>query len=217
MRAPYIWSADILEADNFLGACYRTAMTPKKLWTLPSPKRTETLVAPYRSEILLGTAGFLASSSFWGEEHNQKLCKFFFKRGIAREGFWDPKKGSSIFWALRQNLGIKTGPRETTLPRGRGPRQQTNFPGGSGPVKFYTLSCSLISTTGAKRYEILASLSLPSQKGVGHAKVSPTNVMSISSCATNLEKCQATEKSPPTKKKHRPWTACSTLSCQHPS
>ena len=37
-RQPYI-----LEADNFLGACYTKAMTPKKLWTLlflePSPTR----------------------------------------------------------------------------------------------------------------------------------------------------------------------------------
>ena len=47
MHAPYILSADdlddfsgiyrkpsILAADDFLGACYRKAMTPKKLWTL---------------------------------------------------------------------------------------------------------------------------------------------------------------------------------------
>ena len=47
VRAPYILSADdlgdflelcgkpsMLEADDFLGACYRKAMTPKKLWTL---------------------------------------------------------------------------------------------------------------------------------------------------------------------------------------
>ena len=47
MHAPYILSADnlddsldfyrkpsILAADDFLGACYRKAMTPQKLWTL---------------------------------------------------------------------------------------------------------------------------------------------------------------------------------------
>ena len=47
MHAPYVLSADdlddfsgiyrkpsILAADDFLGACYRKAMTPKKLWTL---------------------------------------------------------------------------------------------------------------------------------------------------------------------------------------
>ena len=47
MHAPYILSADdlddfsgiyrkpsILAADDFLGACYRKAMTSKKLWTL---------------------------------------------------------------------------------------------------------------------------------------------------------------------------------------
>ena len=47
MHAPYILSADdlddfsgiyrkpfILAADDFLGACYRKAMTHKKLWTL---------------------------------------------------------------------------------------------------------------------------------------------------------------------------------------
>ena len=47
MHAPYILSADdlddfsgilwepsILAADDLLGACYRKAMTPKKLWTL---------------------------------------------------------------------------------------------------------------------------------------------------------------------------------------
>ena len=46
MHAPYILSADdlddfsglyrkpsILAADDFLGACYRKAMTPQKLWT----------------------------------------------------------------------------------------------------------------------------------------------------------------------------------------
>ena len=31
-RKPYM-----LEADDFLGACYRKAMTPKKLWTLLYP------------------------------------------------------------------------------------------------------------------------------------------------------------------------------------
>ena len=51
MHAPYIcqpkiWAISlefcrkpfILEADNFLGACCRKAMTPKKLWTLPFPQ-----------------------------------------------------------------------------------------------------------------------------------------------------------------------------------
>ena len=50
MHAPYILSADdlgqfsgiyrklsILAADDFLGACYRKAMTPQKLWTLLFP------------------------------------------------------------------------------------------------------------------------------------------------------------------------------------
>ena len=52
MHAPYILSAaiwaislefyrelSILAADDFLGACYRKAMTPKKLWTLLFPIR----------------------------------------------------------------------------------------------------------------------------------------------------------------------------------
>ena len=42
---PTIWAISlefcgkpsILEADDFLGACYRKAMTPQKLWTLLSP------------------------------------------------------------------------------------------------------------------------------------------------------------------------------------
>ena len=45
MHVPYILSADdlddfsaILAADDFLGACYRKAMTPKKLWTLLFPQ-----------------------------------------------------------------------------------------------------------------------------------------------------------------------------------
>ena len=43
---PTIWAISlefyrklsILVADDFLGACYRKAMTPKKLWTLPFPQ-----------------------------------------------------------------------------------------------------------------------------------------------------------------------------------
>ena len=54
MHAPYILSADdlddsldfyrkpsILAADDFLGACYRKAMTPKKLWTLLFPHKNK--------------------------------------------------------------------------------------------------------------------------------------------------------------------------------
>ena len=52
MHAPYFLSADnlgdfmefcrkpsILEADDLLGACYRKAMTPPKLWTLLFPQK----------------------------------------------------------------------------------------------------------------------------------------------------------------------------------
>ena len=43
---PTIWAISlefyrklsILAADDFLGACYRKAMTPQKLWTLPFPQ-----------------------------------------------------------------------------------------------------------------------------------------------------------------------------------
>ena len=47
---PTIWAISlefyrklsILAADDFLGACYRKAMTPKKLWTLLFPHISET-------------------------------------------------------------------------------------------------------------------------------------------------------------------------------
>ena len=45
---PTIWAISlefyrklsILAADDFLGACYRKAMTPKKLWTLLFPQKS---------------------------------------------------------------------------------------------------------------------------------------------------------------------------------
>ena len=52
---PTIWAISlefyrklsILAADDFLGACYRKAMTPKELWTLLFPHIREALVTHF--------------------------------------------------------------------------------------------------------------------------------------------------------------------------
>ena len=43
-----------MAADDFLGACYGKAMTPQKLWTLPSFSPIETLRIAHHNFMFLG-------------------------------------------------------------------------------------------------------------------------------------------------------------------
>ena len=87
---PTIWTISlefyrkpsILAADDFLGACYRKAMTPKKLWTLLFPQRAPTIPQRCRRKRSLSPA-----FSFWRTNNTQ--------RGIKTDGFQNRK-----FWGL---------------------------------------------------------------------------------------------------------------------
>ena len=68
-------------------------------------------------------------------------------------------------------------------------------------MKFYALSCSLSSTTRAKRYEILASLSLTKKKVLGTPRFLPQMSRQSAVVLRTFRNARPQRRAPPPKKK----------------